>query len=187
MTLTVNTFLELAMANPINVEITACLPALDVPQCMLTAGCLFQAVWNHQAQRPADAGVKDYDVFYFDEDPSYEAEDAVIRRAEALFQDLGVNVEVKNQARVHLWYGQRFGRPYPQLHSARQGVDRYLVAGTCIALDIATGEVYAPYGLADVEQGVLRMNPVHAEPELFLRKAGSYQARWPWLRIVEPD
>ncbi|MDO4235319.1 MULTISPECIES: nucleotidyltransferase family protein [Pseudomonas] len=187
MTLTVNTFLELAMANPINVEITARLPALDVPQCMLTAGCLFQAVWNHQAQRPADAGVKDYDVFYFDEDLSYEAEDAVIRRAEALFQDLGVNVEVKNQARVHLWYGQRFGRPYPQLLSARQGVDRYLVAGTCIALDIATGEVYAPYGLADVEQGVLRMNPVHAEPELFLRKAGSYQARWPWLRIVEPD
>lgn len=119
MTLTVNTFLELAMANPINVEITARLPALDVPQCMLTAGCLFQAVWNHQAQRPADGGVKDYDVFYFDEDLSYEAEDAVIRRAEALFQDLGVNVEVKNQARVHLWYGQRFSRPYPQLHSAR--------------------------------------------------------------------
>ncbi|PKH19265.1 nucleotidyltransferase family protein [Pseudomonas fluorescens] len=187
MTLTVNTFLDLAMANPINVEITARLPALGVPQCMLTAGCLFQAVWNHQAQRPADAGVKDYDVFYFDENLSYEAEDAVIRRAEALFQDLGVNVEVKNQARVHLWYGQRFGRPYPQLHSARQGVDRYLVAGTCIALDVATGEVYAPYGLADVEQGLLRINPLHPEPQLFAEKARSYQARWPWLRIVEPD
>ncbi|AZE90323.1 nucleotidyltransferase family protein [Pseudomonas orientalis] len=187
MTLTVNTFLDLAMANPINVEITARLPALGVAQCMLTAGCLFQAVWNHQAQRPAEAGVKDYDVFYFDEDLSYEAEDAVIRKADALFKDLSVNVEVKNQARVHLWYGQRFGRPYPQLHSARQGVDRYLVAGTCIALDIATGEVYAPYGLADVEQGLLRINPLHPEPQLFAEKARSYQVRWPWLRIVEPD
>ena len=97
-----------------------------------------------------------------------------------------MNVEVRNQARVHLWYGQRFGRPYPQLHSARQGVDRYLVAGTCIALDIACGEVYAPYGLEDVEQGVLRINPLHPEPELFLHKARSYQARWPWLKIVEP-
>ena len=184
MTLTVKTLLDLAMANPINAEITARLPALGLDQCFLTAGCLFQAVWNHQSNLPAAQGVKDYDVFYFDTDLSYEAEDAVIRAAEGLFEDLGVNVEVKNQARVHLWYGQRFGRPYPPLHTARQGIDRYLVAGTCIGLEVATGEVYAPYGLADVEQGVLRINPLHPEPELFERKARSYQERWPWLRIV---
>ncbi len=186
MTLTVDTLLHLAMANPINAEITKRLPDLGVEQCMLTAGCLFQAVWNHRSNLPAAQGVKDYDVFYFDTDLSYEAEDVVIRRAERLFQDLGVKVEVRNQARVHLWYGQRFGRPYPQLHSAKQGVDRYLVAGTCIGLEIATGEVYAPYGLADLEQGLLRVNPLHPELELFAHKARSYQARWPWLRIVEP-
>ncbi|MGR2709080.1 hypothetical protein B7453_20130 [Pseudomonas sp. IB20] len=187
MTLTVKTLLELAMVNPINAEITARLPALGVDQCMLTAGCLFQAVWNHQSNLPVAQGVKDYDVFYFDTDLSYEAEDRVIRSAEQLFQDLGVNVEVKNQARVHLWYGERFGRPYPQLHTAKQGVDRYLVAGTCIGLEIETGEVYAPYGLEDVAQGVLRINPHHREPELFAAKARSYQARWPWLKIVAPD
>lgn len=186
MTLTVDTFISLAMANPLNAEITARLPDLGVAQCMLTAGCLFQAVWNHQADRPADHGVKDYDVFYFDPDLSYEAEDRVIRAAQGVFKDLGVNVEVRNQARVHLWYGQRFGRPYPQLHSARDGVDRYLVAGTCIALEVATGELYAPYGLQDVAEGVLRINPLHTEPALFAQKALSYQARWPWLRIVAP-
>jgi hypothetical protein len=186
-TLTVKTFLEQAIANPINAEITARLPDLGVAQCMLTAGCLFQTVWNYQSNLPAAQGVKDYDVFYFDTDLSYEAEDKVIRAAERLFEDLGVNVEVKNQARVHLWYTERFGRPYPQLHSARQGVDRYLVAGTCIGLEIETGEVYAPYGLADVEQGVLRINPLHPEPELFVQKARSYQARWPWLRIIDDN
>ncbi len=186
MTLTVEALLEIAMANPINAQITARLPALGLDQCFLTAGCLFQAVWNHQSGWPVDRGVKDYDVFYFDTDLSYAAEDKVVRAAEALFQDLGVNVEVKNQARVHLWYGQRFGRPYPQLHTARQGIDRYLVAGTCIGLDVATGELYAPYGLADVEQGVLRINPLHPEQALFEGKAKSYQARWPWLKIVEP-
>ena len=184
MTLTVDTLLELAMANPINAEITARLPTLGLEQCFLTAGCLFQAVWNHQSGWPADQGVKDYDVFYFDADLSYEAEDVVIRAAEDLLRDLGVNVEVKNQARVHLWYQQRFGRPYPQLRTARQGIDRYLVAGTCIGLEVATGEVYAPYGLEDVEQGVLRINPLHPEPVLFEQKARSYQARWPWLKIV---
>jgi hypothetical protein len=72
------------------------------------------------------------------------------------------------------------------LHSARDGVDRYLVAGTCIALEVATGELYAPYGLQDVAEGVLRINPLHTEPALFAQKALSYQARWPWLRIVAP-
>ncbi|PQZ85290.1 MULTISPECIES: nucleotidyltransferase family protein [Pseudomonas] len=187
MTLTVETLLKLAMSNPINAELYKRLPTLGLEQCFLTAGCLFQAVWNHQANLPVDQGIKDYDVFYFDTDVSYEAEDAVIRAVERLFEDLGVNVEVKNQARVHLWYEQRFGRPYPQLHTARQGIDRYLVAGTCIGLEVATGEVYAPYGLDDVEQGILRINPLHPEMELFERKARSYQARWPWLKIVRLD
>nr|WP_180206618.1 nucleotidyltransferase family protein [Pseudomonas sp. SbOxS1]NYU06876.1 nucleotidyltransferase family protein [Pseudomonas sp. SbOxS1] len=184
MTLTAQRLVDIAMTNPINAQLTSRLPALGLDQCLLTAGCLFQAVWNQQAQRDPAWSIKDYDVFYFDTDLSWEAENEVIHRAQHLFQDLGVNVEFKNQARVHLWYGQRFGGTYPRLESARDGIDRYLVAGTCIGLDVATGEVYAPYGLADVEQGVLRINPANPRPELFDQKAKSYQVRWPWLRIV---
>src|SRR5476651_2707925 len=104
MTLTVERFIGIAMANPINAEIISRLPSLGLNQCMLTAGCLFQAVWNHQAQRPLDSSVKDYDVFYFDNDLSWEAENEVIKATQRLFDDLKVNVEIKNQARVHLWY-----------------------------------------------------------------------------------
>ncbi|MFJ2689945.1 nucleotidyltransferase family protein [Pseudomonas sp. NPDC087336] len=184
MTLTTQRLVDIAMTNPINALLASRLPALGLDQCLLTAGCLFQAVWNQQAQRDPAWSIKDYDVFYFDTDLSWEAENGVIQRARHLFQDLGVNVELKNQARVHLWYRQRFGGAYPRLESARDGIDRYLVAGTCIGLDVATGEVYAPYGLADVEQGVLRINPANPRPELFEQKAKSYQVRWPWLRIV---
>lgn len=186
MKLTAQRLVELAMVNPINAELVARLPALGLDQCLLTAGCLFQAVWNHQAGLSPDWGVKDYDVFYFDTDMSWEAENEVIERASELLRDLDVNIEVKNQARVHLWYPQRVGMPYPQLHTARGGVDRYLVAGTCIALAVDTGEIYAPYGLADAEQGILRLNPITPQPELFEHKARSYQARWPWLRIEDP-
>jgi len=187
MTLTVDSLVSIAMTNPINAEITSRLPALGLNQCMLTAGCLFQAVWNQQAQRPAAWGVKDYDVFYFDEDLSWEAENEVILSAQRLFRDLEANIEMKNQARVHLWYSQRFGGAYPQLQSARDGVDRYLVAGTCIGLDVETGAVYAPHGLADTEHGLLRINCKNPQPELFAQKARSYQARWPWLRVVIPE
>ncbi|WP_411385253.1 nucleotidyltransferase family protein [Pseudomonas sp. MPB03] len=185
MTLTVESLVRIAMTNPINAQITSRLPALGLNQCMLTAGCLFQAVWNHQSKQQSSWGVKDYDVFYFDPDLSWEAENEVINAAQRLFQDLDVNIEVKNQARVHLWYGQRFGKPYPQLQSAKDGIDRYLIAGTCIGLDVETGEVYAPFGLDDIEQGFLRINPNNPQPDLFDEKAKSYQARWPWLRIVD--
>lgn len=78
MTLTAETLIEIAMANPANAEIARRLPSLGLNQCMLTAACLFQAVWNHQIGLPAAWGIKDYDVFYFDEDVSWEAENEVI-------------------------------------------------------------------------------------------------------------
>ncbi|WP_460139543.1 nucleotidyltransferase family protein [Pseudomonas sp. S2_E01] len=185
MPLIATTLIDIAMTNPVNAQITRRLPELGLRQCMLTAGCLFQAVWNHQVGQPSDWGIKDYDVFYFDEDLSWDAENQAIQTAQALFQDLDVNIELKNQARVHLWYEQRFGTQYPQLLSAKDGIDRYLVAGTCIGLEVATGEVYAPFGLDDIEQGLLRINPINPRPELFARKAQSYQSRWPWLTILD--
>jgi hypothetical protein len=180
-------FVALAMTNPLNREILRRLPQLGLPQCYLVAGCLFQAVWNARCGRSPESSVKDYDVFYFDDsDLSYEAEDAVIQRAADLFADIGVTVEVKNQARVHLWYRQRFGGDYPRLHSAQDGIDRYLIPCTCVGIEAETGELYAPYGLSELWHGILRMNPVHPDLVRFREKAQSYRARWPWLTIVEP-
>jgi hypothetical protein len=184
MTLTAAEFIDNAMANRFNAALTARLQRLRLNDCHLAAGCLFQATWNRISQQPADWGVRDYDVFYYDDaDLSWEAEDAVIRRVQAVVADLGIHVEVRNQARVHLWYRQRFQADYPRLTSARDGIDRYLVACTCVGIEVATGALYAPDGLEELGAGILRMNPRHPLPELFRRKAEDYRARWPWLTI----
>lgn len=183
--LTARAFVRQALADPVNAALLSRLPSLALGQCFLTAGCLFQAVWNRRSGRPVGWGVKDYDVFYFDDrDLSWEAEDAVIRRVRLLAADLGAEVEVKNQARVHLWYERRFGSAYPRLSSAPDGMDRYLVSCTCVGIEAATGELYAPNGLEELESGTLRMNPKNARPDLFRRKAEAYRARWPWLAIA---
>lgn len=130
--------------------------------------------------------IKDYDVFYFDEsDLSWEAEDSVIRRVEPIAKRLGIPVEVKNQARVHLWYKQRFGAEYPQLSSARDGISRYLVRCTCVAIDAETREVFAPDGFADLANGILRINLANPQKVMFRAKAEHYKSRWPWLGIVD--
>jgi uncharacterized protein len=181
-------FLADAMRNRTNRAIVERLPTLGVPDAYLVAGCLFQTVWNLREGRELTAGIDDYDVFYFDDaDLSYEAEDAVIARAKSLFADLGVRVEVRNQARVHLWYPARFGGVYPRLTSARDGIDRFLVA--CTRVGIGTPrpnelELYAPDSLEDLYAGILRPNPAMPSPALFAAKAASYIARWPFLTLV---
>src|SRR5687767_5417025 len=118
----------IALRNPINRAILQRLPLLGVPQAWLVAGSVFQAAWNARAGRPPQSDIKDYDIFYFDDaDLSWEAEDAVIQRGRVLFGDLDGLIEIRNQARVHLWYPQRFSAPYPRLASAEDGIDRFLV------------------------------------------------------------
>ena len=187
MVLTTENFLNIALENPINAEIALRLPKLGLDQCMLTAGSLFQTIWNHQSKLSLTWGIKDYDVFYFDEDLSFQFEDKIIEAAQALFIDLDINIELKNQARVHLWYNSRFGRQYPKLKSTKDGIDRYLISGTCLGLDIDTHQIYAPNGLSDTEQGILRINPKNYNLDLFHQKAKSYQDRWSWLKIIEPN
>ena len=179
-----------ALGNPSNRKRLERLPALGAPNACLVAGSVYQALWNALGDRPVAESVKDYDLFYFDAgDLSYEAEDRVVQRARALFADLDVLVDVKNQARVHLWYPQRFGGDYPPLGGVEDGIARFLVRATCIGLmpqvDGAL-RLIAPYGTDELRQGVLKPNAVWC-PDLarFRGKAASYVARWPWLRIVE--
>ncbi|MBM7773974.1 hypothetical protein JOD54_004178 [Actinokineospora baliensis] len=40
---------------------------MALPGWFLTAGCVFQNIWNHVAGYPANHGVRDYDLFYFDD------------------------------------------------------------------------------------------------------------------------
>ena len=86
------------------------LRSLGLPQWRLVAGCLYQTVWNALTDRPRGTGIKDYDLIYHDgSDLSWEAEDAVIRRVAAATRGCVGPVEVRNQARVHLWFAERFG------------------------------------------------------------------------------
>src|SRR5258708_27114043 len=179
-------FIAQALVNPTNRAILERLPALGLADAWLVAGCLFQTAWNLRSGRPPDENIADCDLFYFDQDLSWGAEDREIKRAAPLFADLGVRVELRNQARVHLWYGERFGPGYPQLRSSRDGIDRFLICCTCVGIQPSAGslELYAPYAPDDLAQGILRPNPRNLRTDRFAEKAASYRARWPWLTVA---
>lgn len=188
-------FIEDIRSNRFNRAILERWNRLALKDGWLVAGCLFQTVWNRQAGAAAEAQIKDYDLFYFDDaDLSEAGEQKVQARVDDVLGDLGVVVEATNQARVHLWYGDHFSHPYPQLASSRDGIDRFLITATCVGLRPAHStastvppawELYAPHGLSLLYQGRLAPNPLTNHEALFLAKAQSYRERWPWLRIED--
>ncbi|HET7303859.1 MAG TPA: nucleotidyltransferase family protein [Segeticoccus sp.] len=171
-------------ADPVCATILERLPVLRLPDWWLTAGAVFQNVWNAVEGLPPGHGVKDYDVFYFDDcDLSWDAEDRATRRVHALFSDLDATIELRNEARVHLWYESKFGVPARAYTSARDAVDAFASTTCCLAATTGTDgvEVYAPHGLEDVFALHMRPNPRLAPRTVYETKVTEYRQRWPRL------
>lgn len=160
---------------------------LELPDGWLVAGAIYQNVWNAITGRPPGHGVKDYDLIYFDDaDLSWEAEDRVIRRAAALGADLGLELELRNQARVHLWFEERFGFKVPPLASSLQAPERYASTTHAVAARLnADGrvEIAAPYGLRDIFAMYLRPNRLLPNGPSHDAKARRCHALWPELTV----
>ena len=181
--MTPDAFVDALRASPALVAVVERLPALDAPDSWLTGGCLAQTWWNLAAGRDPGHGVRDFDLFYWDADTSWAAEDRVSRRAAARFASGGPPVEPRNQARVHLWFEARFGAPCPPLPSARAGIDRFLFPAIRLGID-ADWRLYAPDGLADTLAAYLRPDPAMPRLAQAGPKAADYRARFPELTLA---
>lgn len=175
--------------NEVLTEVLARTAMLDLPGWYVTAGCLFQTVWNVVTDRPPTSGIKDYDVFYFSKgDLSWEAEDAVIKTGQKVFADLPAEVEIRNEARVHLWYEEKFGVACSPYDSTEAAIDSFAATTCCLGVRVeADGRwrVYAPHGLSDVFNLVVRPNPVLAPQSVYESKAARWRELWPELTILE--
>ncbi len=114
-------FLAAALRNPVHEIIANELFRLMLPDAWIVSGCLVQTVWNVLTKRAVDYGIADYDVFYFDPDTSWQAEDAVIRKLQGRFAATGAKVEVRNQARVPPMASTAFSPKIPRSESAARG------------------------------------------------------------------
>jgi hypothetical protein len=161
---------------------------LSLPHWNLTSGCLFQTVWNVLDGHAPTRGIRDYDLFYFDDsDLSWDAEDVVIKRASDVFADCGGDVEVRNEARVHLWYEAKFGVPCVPFSSTEAAIDRFVATACCVGIRLTNGEpsLYAPFGVDDLLNFVLRPNPVLATRSVYEAKASRWTQLWPRLTVLD--
>ncbi len=169
-------------------DVLARAAAMALPGWYLAAGCLYQTVWNVVTGQPPEAGILDYDLAYFDgSDLSWEAEDMVIRAGQKVFVGLPGPVQIRNQARVHLWYEQKFGLPCPPHESTEAAIDTFEATTACLGVHVESGgrwRVYAPFGLSDVFNLVVRPNPVLAPRHVYQAKTTRWRRQWPGLTVL---
>ena len=177
--------LDIVSADPMIRETLSRVRALALPDWLVVSGELYHSVWNHLTGRPSGYGIRDVDLFYFDaSDLSYEAEDTVIRRAAVHFERLPLPVEVRNQARVHLWYEARFGSSYPRLSSSAEALSFFASKTHSVGVRFGPDgqlDLMAPFGLDDIFS--FRITPNRALDNQKTHEAKGARARGNWPEI----
>ncbi|MDP3403288.1 MAG: nucleotidyltransferase family protein [Brevundimonas sp.] len=164
---------------------------LDLPDWRIFSGAVYQSAWNALTGRPPGYGRKDFDLGYFDPDTSWDAEDIVIKRVAAAFDEpFASTVEVRNQARVPLWFPAHFGEPYDPIACTDEALGRFVAPAFAVGVRLEpddTISIAAPLGLEDMFDLVLRPNPDRAVAKDWARVTERALARWPELTIVQPE
>lgn len=175
------------LAAPSLMQVLRDVRRLGLPDWLVMSGAVYQRVLNHLTGRPADYGIRDYDLGYFDaSDISYEGEDGIIRRVAAAFDEPFRSViEARNQARVHLWFEAHFGEAYTPLSCTAEALERFVSPMFAVGVRLDACDrlhIEAPFGLADLFALRLRPNPFRTFSG-FDRVAAGVLQRWPEVTI----
>jgi uncharacterized protein len=174
--------------NRVVSEILARAPQLHLPNWHLGAACRAQTVWNERHGFPPTAHIKDDDLVYFDSsDLSKGAEEARSRDGKRLFDDLRVEVDLCNEARVHLWYRQDFGFDIPPYTPVEDAISSWPTTASSAGVRTEPNGrfvAFAPFGLEDLLDLVVRPNERLVPREAYETKAKRWASCWPKLTVV---
>ena len=160
---------------------------IGLPDCWIVAGYVAQTVWNLACGRAAGFGIKDADLVYFDAaDLSAETETEHEKRLRAQFSDLPVKLDVKNEARVPLWYKRVFGYPIPPYRSTEDAIASFPTTATAVGVRRTGGifECVAPFGLDDLFALRVRPNKRQITPAIYAKKLERWRPLWPYVTFL---
>ena len=160
---------------------------LNLTDYYIGAGCIAQTVWNYQTGNVLSHGIIDIDFAYFDPDLSYESENTAIQNIMHIFSDCPFHIDIKNQARVHLWYKNHFGYDITPYESVESAINTWPTTATSVGVRLSNGElqVYAPYGLNDLFAQIIRPNKVQITKQIYKTKVARWIQNWPSLDVID--
>ena len=160
---------------------------LGLENYYIGAGCIAQTVWNYHMDLELIHGISDIDLVYYDDsDLATEVEELMVEKARNVIGLCGFEIDVNNQARVHLWYKDHFGYDIPPYKSVEDAINSWPTTATAVGVRLENDElkVYAPFGLNDLFGMVVRANKKQITEEIYINKADKWKTKWPSLTII---
>lgn len=155
----------------------------------VAAGSINQTVFNYYHGYDLNYGIDDFDIVYFDTDTSYEKEDSIIKYVSSLLKDIDAHYDIKNEARVHLWYKDKYGKDIVAYTSLEDAISSWGTTITCIGVRLENNKlvVYAPYGLDDLFSMTIRPVKRQYSEDQYKIKTKKWKDKWYQLKIISWD
>jgi hypothetical protein len=179
---------NIGRSSPILSAALARWSSISLPDCWLSGSAIAQTVWNDILGLPSGYGLADIDLVYFDaNDLSAEAEMRQATRVRDILADLPIWIDVKNEARVHLWYESKFGYTIVPYSSAAHAITTFpTTAGAVGIRPTPSGlSIFAPFGLSDLLGLVVRPNKTQITRATYETKTARWRTLWPQLAIID--
>jgi len=148
---------------------------LCIDNYYIGAGCITQTVWNYQLGYDLTYGISDVDFVYFSD------------------VDLRVNlhsnvfdIDIVNQAKVHLWYKDYFGYDIAPYKSVEDAIATWPTTATAVGVRLEKDDlkVHAPFGLDDLFELKVRANKAIISEDVYLQKVKKWSSKWKGLTII---
>lgn len=180
---------EILYKNDTLVRALEIIPEMGLNDWYIAGGIVSQTVWNYYHKFNLNSHIKDIDLVYFDPNTSYVKEDEYIQKGNRLFAKLPIEVEIRNQARVHLWHKNENNKLKDAYKSTEEGIASWLTRVTCIGVRKTNKqlEIYAPYGLEDLFNLDVFPNKISNNKSAYYTKTNRWKKVWPKLTIYDWD
>jgi len=180
-------FEEIIFSNEVLTKILTNAENVGLDYYYIGAGCIAQTIWNYQMNYDLNYGISDIDFVYFDSsDLSFEAENIIIEKVKNKINICPSNLDIKNQARVHIWYKKHFGYDIKPYNSLEEAINTWPTTATSIGVKLENNKlkIYAPFGLNDIFGLIVKANKAQITEKIYLEKVNKWKAKWPSLKII---
>lgn len=177
---------KILLQNKTLKELLEILSKSNLKNYYVAAGCINQTVFNYYHGNDLCFGIEDFDIVYFDDDTSYEKEDEIIKYLENLISNLNIKCDIKNEARVHLWYGEKYGKEIEPYKNIEDAVSSWGTSITCVGVRLENNKliVCCPYGLNDLFDMTIRPIKKQYTKDQYEIKTKKWKSKWNKINIL---
>lgn len=164
---------------------------LKLPNFYISAGSIFQTVWNYYDNKPLNYGIKDIDIIYFNKnDLSVDTDLNYYKKIKEYSdkQKYNYEIDVSNEARMHIMKKEKYNIVIEPYISSEDAMDKWIATVHSIGITKINDElkIYAPYGLSDIFSRTVRpIKHKDNSKELYDKKVSSWKERFDNLNIIE--